>query len=59
MIFSETRLKGAFIIDIERREDDRGFFARVFCQNEFTTHGLKPVIAGPQTSIEALANEPT
>ena len=45
MIFTPTRLAGAFIIDIERREDDRGFFARVFCQKEFAQHGLKPVIA--------------
>jgi len=45
MIFTETKLKGAFILDLERREDSRGFFARSFCQNEFTAHGLKPVIA--------------
>jgi dTDP-4-dehydrorhamnose 3,5-epimerase len=45
VIFTETRLKGAFIIDVERREDPRGFFARAFCQNEFKAHGLKPVIA--------------
>jgi dTDP-4-dehydrorhamnose 3,5-epimerase len=45
MIFTETKLKGAFIIDIERREDSRGFFARGFCQREFEAHGLKPVIA--------------
>jgi dTDP-4-dehydrorhamnose 3,5-epimerase len=45
VIFTETKLKGAFIIDLERREDERGFFARAFCQNEFTQHGLKPVIA--------------
>lgn len=45
MIFTETRLKGAFIIDIERREDSRGFFARAFCQKEFEAHGLEPVIA--------------
>jgi len=45
MIFTETELAGAFIIDLERREDDRGFFARMFCQNEFSEHGLKPVIA--------------
>ena len=45
MIFTETKLKGAFIIDLERREDARGFFARAFCQNEFVAHGLKPVIA--------------
>jgi dTDP-4-dehydrorhamnose 3,5-epimerase len=45
MIFTETQLKGAFVIDIERREDSRGFFARAFCQHEFEAHGLKPVIA--------------
>jgi dTDP-4-dehydrorhamnose 3,5-epimerase len=45
VIFTETTLSGAFIIDLERREDDRGFFARAFCQNEFTDHGLKPLIA--------------
>ena len=45
MIFTETKLAGAFIIDLERREDSRGFFARAFCQNEFAAHGLKPIIA--------------
>jgi dTDP-4-dehydrorhamnose 3,5-epimerase len=45
VIFTETKLKGAFIIDLERRHDERGFFARAFCQNEFREHGLKPIIA--------------
>ena len=36
---------GAFVIDLERREDNRGFFARTFCQHEFEEHGLNPVIA--------------
>lgn len=45
MIFTETHLAGAFVIELERREDDRGFFARTFCQNEFEEHGLEPVIA--------------
>jgi dTDP-4-dehydrorhamnose 3,5-epimerase len=45
MIFTETKLKGAFVINLERREDSRGFFARAFCQHEFETHGLKPIIA--------------
>jgi dTDP-4-dehydrorhamnose 3,5-epimerase len=44
MIFTETKLKGAFVIDVERREDSRGFFARAFCQHEFRDHGLKPAI---------------
>ena len=45
MIFTETKLKGAFILDLERHEDHRGFFARSFCQREFIQHGLKPIIA--------------
>jgi dTDP-4-dehydrorhamnose 3,5-epimerase len=45
MIFTETKLKGAFILDLERREDSRGYFARAFCQNEFKANGLKPTIA--------------
>ena len=45
MIFTETKLAGAFILDPERREDNRGHFARTFCQREFEAHGLKPVIA--------------
>ena len=45
VIFTETKFKGAFIIDLERRDDSRGFFARAFCQKEFEAHGLKPTIA--------------
>lgn len=40
MKFTETALKGAFIIDIEKREDARGFFARIYCAREFAAHGL-------------------
>lgn len=42
MIFTETKLKGAYIVDLEKREDERGFFARGWCQNEFEAHGLAP-----------------
>lgn len=42
MIFSETRLPGVFIIDPERQEDARGFFARIWCQREFEAHRLNP-----------------
>jgi dTDP-4-dehydrorhamnose 3,5-epimerase len=38
--FTETTLKGAYIIGIEKLEDDRGFNARAVCQKEFTPHGL-------------------
>jgi dTDP-4-dehydrorhamnose 3,5-epimerase len=40
MIFTETRLKGAYVIDLERLADERGFFARTWCQREFEAHGL-------------------
>lgn len=44
MIFTETKLKGAYIIELEPIEDERGFFARSFCQTEFEKHGLNPSI---------------
>ncbi|MCX9014407.1 MAG: dTDP-4-dehydrorhamnose 3,5-epimerase [Candidatus Methanoperedens sp.] len=44
MKFTETRLKGALIIEPERLEDERGFFARTFCQKEFEAHGMNPRI---------------
>lgn len=40
MIFAETKLPGAYLIDIEKRGDQRGFFARAWCQKEFEAHGL-------------------
>ena len=42
MIFTETKLKGAFVIDPEKLEDERGFFARTLCRREFEAHGLNP-----------------
>lgn len=41
MIFKETRLKGAFVISIEKHEDPRGFFARAWCSRELEDHGLR------------------
>lgn len=40
MLFTETKLPGAFIIDLERRADERGFFARSWCEDEFAAHGI-------------------
>jgi dTDP-4-dehydrorhamnose 3,5-epimerase len=45
MIFTQTELKGAYVIDLEHKEDNRGFFARTFCAQEFEQHGLKPTVA--------------
>ena len=44
MIFTETGLKGAYVIKPERLEDERGFFARTFCRKEFEKQGLNPRI---------------
>jgi len=40
MRFTETKLTGAFIVELDRLEDERGFFARAFCAGEFEEHGL-------------------
>jgi dTDP-4-dehydrorhamnose 3,5-epimerase len=42
MVFKETRLKGAFIIELEKIADSRGFFSRAWCQKEFEANGLNP-----------------
>ncbi len=44
MRFNETKFPGAFIVEIEPHKDERGFFARSFCQKEFAQHGLKTEI---------------
>ena len=51
MIFTETELKGAYIIDIDKIVDDRGFFARTFCKQEFEKVGLDPNIAQANMSF--------
>lgn len=50
MIFHETKLNGAYIVELEKREDERGFFARAFCSREFEQHGLQPRVVQANTS---------
>ncbi len=45
MIFAETEVNGAFVIEPERKEDERGFFARTWCRKEFLARGLNPHLA--------------
>lgn len=45
MRFTPLPLQGAFLIDMERKEDERGFFARSYCSEEFTAHNLNPAVA--------------
>ncbi len=42
MRFAATPIEGVFVVDLEPREDERGFFARAFCADEFREHGLVP-----------------
>ncbi len=53
MKFIETGLAGACVIEIERQEDERGFFARTFCGNEFAAHGLHPAFVQCNVSFNA------
>jgi dTDP-4-dehydrorhamnose 3,5-epimerase len=53
--FTETKLAGAFIVDVDERLDERGFFARTFCQREFAAHGLKTTIAQTNMSFNHTA----
>lgn len=55
MRITPTPLEGAFIVDIEPRGDDRGFFARAFCAREFEEHGLDARIAQTNMSTNARA----
>jgi dTDP-4-dehydrorhamnose 3,5-epimerase len=57
MIFTETKLKGAFILEPEKLKDERGFFARSWCQREFEAHGLNPRLL--QCSISFSENKAT
>jgi len=42
MIFKKTKISGVYLLEPERLTDERGFFARVWCQSEFTEHGIDP-----------------
>lgn len=44
MKFTESPLAGAYVVELEHIEDDRGYFARGFCAQEFTSIGLKPEV---------------
>lgn len=51
MIFSETKLKGAFVIDVQKLTDDRGFFGRLWCENEMKAHDLETNIVQSNVSL--------
>lgn len=51
MIFAETELQGAYLVDLEPRGDERGFFARSWCREEFSAHGLNTRLAQANVSF--------
>lgn len=55
MKYTPTPLEGAFLIDLDKRGDERGFFARMFCMEEFATNGLETsfVQANNSSSVKA------
>src|SRR5450432_2263920 len=57
MLFSDSELPGALIVDLERHVDERGFFARSFCEREFALHGLP--VRFPQCNLSYNAKRGT
>jgi dTDP-4-dehydrorhamnose 3,5-epimerase len=53
MVFRETRVQGAFEISLERKVDERGFFARSWCEVEFKRHNLNPRLVQCNVSFNA------
>jgi dTDP-4-dehydrorhamnose 3,5-epimerase len=51
VLFHETPLSGAYVIELEKRGDDRGFFARAFCRNEFEKAGLSAAFVQINNSL--------
>lgn len=51
MKFTELALKGAFVIEVDKIEDERGFFGRLWCENEFKDHGLNTNIVQSNVSL--------
>ena len=49
MRFTPARLDGAYLVELERHDDARGYFARTFCARDFAEHGLEPAVA--QSSV--------
>jgi len=54
MIFTETAVPGAHLIELQQLADERGFFARAWCQHEFEAHGLNPRLAQCNVSYNTL-----
>src|SRR5579863_2818283 len=51
MFFNPIPLPGAYLIDLDKKADERGFFARAFCEQEFAQHGLATTIRQANNSL--------
>ncbi len=56
MRFTETPIRGAWVVDLERIEDERGFFARTWCAKEFAEHGMHAQLAQCSVSFNTKKN---
>ncbi|MGB2655142.1 MAG: dTDP-4-dehydrorhamnose 3,5-epimerase, partial [Candidatus Acidiferrum sp.] len=54
IVFTETKLRGAFVIELEKHADHRGFFARTYCQREFESHKLNTCFVQCNVSFNKL-----
>ena len=57
MYSQRSRVKGAYVIDLGCRADDRGFFVRAWCQKEFEAHGLTAQLAQVNMAVSARGRE--
>lgn len=55
MIFQDTGLAGSWLVDLEKKGDERGFFARFFCEDEFSSKGLETDFVQINTSLSVEA----
>ncbi len=55
MKFRETDIRGVWLIEQERRADERGYFARTWCEQEFRAHGLNPAVTQINTAVSTRA----
>ena len=55
MKFSPGRIVGSYVIELEKRGDDRGYFARTWCEREFAEHGLNTRIAQVNVGVSTRA----
>ena len=59
MFFKPTSLTGAYLIELDKKADERGFFARAFCEQEFGQHGLMTHVCQVNNSLSTHRGHPS